>query len=734
MSAQLNLLLQQAVSQFQSGNLSSAERMLSQIIQIDSKNLAALHILGLIKINQNNLKEAIFFLKKAAKINPADASIHYNLAKALDEYGLTQESLLHHQKTTQLNPNNAQAWLNYAKSCFDLGRYQDALAYYDYALNLNPNNYEAWSNKAFVLYTLERFTDAYTASEKALSLNLNYFEAFNNKGISLHALGRYEEALSEYNKALSIRPNYCEALINKGITFHSLGYYADALLSYDAALNFNQDSFQAWLNKGLLFFSQNNYDVALSCYDKALTINPNYYEAINNKGLVLKHNKRYIESLHYFDHAIKLHPDRYDSQSNRASVLFDLKEYQLALIQCNKALNLKPNFYEPYNNRGLILIGLGQHDEAIKNFDIALGLEPNNHEVWNNRGFALHQLNRNTEAIESYNYAISFKPDYYDALWNKSLALLIEGNFEEGLPLYEYRWKSEKILNRIGGIRKFDEPLWLGQSPLKNKIIFIYGEQGLGDFIQFSRYVSLLIDQGANVILEVPKILIKLLENLENLCQIICEGDDLPSFDYHCPIMSLPLAFKTTLKSIPHKSNYLNLDIDHRMYMYWQDKLRFCKKPLVGLAWSGNIGHQNDQNRSIPLKDILNYLPHQFDYTCIQKDIRPSDQFILDSNPQIFNFANDFHDFTDTASLINCLDLIITVDTSVAHLSGALGVKTFLLLPHAPDWRWLLNREDSPWYTSMKLYRQKEFGNWDEVLKRVTSDLNTLLPNNSSVN
>jgi tetratricopeptide (TPR) repeat protein len=348
----------------------------------------------------------------------------------------------------------------------------------------------------------------------------------------------------------------------------------------------NPDASQAWFNRGLLLFSQENYDEALSCYDKALTINPNYYEAINNKGLVLKHKKRYVESIELFDFAIRIHPNRYDSHSNRANVLYEMKEYQSAIIQCNKALSLKPNFYEPYNNRGLIFIGLGQHNEAIKDFDIALSLDQNNHEVWNNRGFALHLQNRNFEAIDNYNHSISLKPDYYDALWNKSLALLVEGDYEEGLPLYENRFKSKKISTRLGVIKKFNAPLWLGQSSLKNKSIFLYGEQGLGDFIQFCRYVFLLANEGANVILEVPKPLINLLVNLKDICQIICEGDDLPSCDYHCPIMSLPLAFKTTLKSVPHISNYLRIDIDQAKHLSWQSKLKLCNKPLIGLAWS----------------------------------------------------------------------------------------------------------------------------------------------------
>lgn len=726
MIPQLQSMLQQAIQTFESGNLDSADLMLKRILQIDSQNLPALIILGLIKASQENYKESANYLARAARLNPDDASIQYNLAKALSDSGNDKEALEHHKKAVALAPNNPEAWLNYGKSVFNLGRYDDALLYYDRALNLNLNSYEAWINKGLVLHTLERFTESYQAFKRALSINPNHFEALNSLGISLHALGRYDEALSEYDKALSISPDYWNALINKGITLHSLKLFDDALLSYDAALSLNPNLSQAWFNRGLVFFSQNDYDEALSNFEKALSFNPNYYEALNNKGLVLKHKKRYSKALELFELAIKNHPNRYDAHSNLTGLLYEVKEYHLAMIQCNIALSLKPNFYEPYNHRGLIYLGLNQHNEAIKNFDIALGFDPKNHEVWNNRGFTLHQLNRNIEAIDHFNKALSFKPDYHDALWNKSIALLIEGNYEEGLPLYESRWKSENVLMRIGGLRKFNAPLWLGHGSLKNKTIFIYSEQGLGDFIQLCRYIHLLDKEGANIILEVPNALIKLLENLKNICQIICQGDELPFYDYHCPILSLPLAFKTTLKSIPRIPNYLNLDINHQMIQQWDARLGFSKKHRIGLVWSGNISHHNDHNRSIPLKNILNYLPEQLDYVSLQKEIRSSDQSILASNPHIFNFSNDLKDFTDTAALIQCLDLVITVDTSVAHLAGALDIKTLLLLPYAPDWRWLLNREDSPWYPSMKLYRQKEIGNWDTVLNQVAFDLNLL--------
>jgi hypothetical protein len=251
----------------------------------------------------------------------------------------------------------------------------------------------------------------------------------------------------------------------------------------------------------------------------------------------------------------------------------------------------------------------------------------------------------------------------------------------------------------------------------------IYGEQGLGDFIQFCRYVKPVSDLGAKVILETPQALAGLMGNLEGVSELVIEGEELPFFDYQCPLLSLPLAFKTNLDTIPNPSRYINLDNFPNKIMAWKAKLGPKIKPRVGLVWSGNRRHKNDHNRSILLRDILPFLPNQFEYVSLQQEVREVDKLTLDSNPHILNFASYLHDFLDTAALIDNLDLAISVDTSVAHLGGALGKKTLLLLPYVPDWRWLLDRDDSPWYPAMKLYRQTSIGDWNSVLDRVKSDL-----------
>ena len=588
MNPQLQLILQQAIQAFQSGNFVSADLSLRRVLQIDSKNLPALHILGLIKASQSNYREAADYLARAARIHPNDASIQYNLAKALSDSGNDKDALAHHKKAVALAPNNPEAWLSYGKTASNLGRYEDALVWYGNALRLKPDYAEASLNKGATLKELERYEEAIAFAEQALSIHPNLAEAWTNKGVALKALKRFDEAIAHYDKALSLKPDYHEAWTNKGVTLHEL--------------------------------------------------------------------KRY--------------------------------------------------------------------DEAIAHYDKALSLKPDYHEAWTNKGVTLHELKRYDEAIAHYDTALSLKPEYHDASWNKSLCLLLQGDFENGLQLYESRWTSEKV-SEIVGKRFFDGPAWLGAESLQDKTILLYGEQGLGDFIQFCRYVKLVADLGANVILEVPEALAGLMKGLDGISQLVIKGEALPFFDYQCPLLSLPLVFKTNLDTIPNPSRYINLNNYPNKIMEWKAGLGSKLKPRVGLVWSGNPHHKNDHNRSILLRDILPFLPNQFEYVSLQKEVREVDKLTLDSNPHILNFAGHLNDFLDTAALIDNLDLVISVDTSVAHLSAALGKETWVLLSHVPDWRWLLDREDSPWYPSMKLYRQTSIGNWNSVLDRVKSDLSS---------
>jgi len=260
-----------------------------------------------------------------------------------------------------------------------------------------------------------------------------------------------------------------------------------------------------------------------------------------------------------------------------------------------------------------------------------------------------------------------------------------------------------------------------GLEGLAGKPILIHSEQGLGDTIQFARYLPLLADRGARVVFELPASLLGVLQGMSGVSDFVVQGQALPAADFHCPLLSLPLAFKTTLESIPSPAPYLKADA--QKVKQWSERLGPKSRPRIGLVWSGNSQHKNDHNRSILLESLLLQLPERFDWVSLQRDLRDADHRVLERHPGLRHFGAELEDFTDTAALCALMDLVISVDTSVAHLSGALGRPTWILLPHLPDWRWLLDRHDSPWYASATLYRQETAGQWDNVIAQLNTDL-----------
>jgi tetratricopeptide (TPR) repeat protein len=541
----------------------------------------------------------------------------------------------------------------------------------------------------------------------------------------IHSLqGSHQLALAAYDLALNIQPDDAEVLINKGSIYNDIQNYGLALKVLEKAIQIRPDIPEAWSNKGIALSGLNFYRESINDFNEAIRLAPNYHEAWSNKSVPLNKLKRFLEASQACDKALSMKPDYAEAYYNKGNALSGLKRLDESIVNFDKALSLKPSYAEAWMNKGNALSGLKRLDESIVNFDKALSLKPSYAEAWMNKGVTLHELKRFDEAIAHYDKALSLKPDYHEASWNKSLSLLLQGDFENGLPLYESRWDLENG-SEIVGKRFFDKPTWLGIDSLKDKIILLYAEQGLGDSIQFCRYVKLVAGLGSKVILEVPQSLAGLMNGLEGVSQLVIKGEDLPFFDYQCPLLSLPLAFKTNLNTIPNPSRYINLDNHSNKIMEWKERLGLKTKPRVGLVWSGNSYHKNDHNRSLLLQEILPFLTNQYEYISLQKEVREIDKLTLGSNPHILSFNSYLNNFLDTAALIDNLDLVISVDTSMAHLSAALEKKTLVLLPSVPDWRWLLDREDSPWYPSIKLYRQTSVGDWNGVLDKVKFDLNS---------
>jgi len=427
----------------------------------------------------------------------------------------------------------------------------------------------------------------------------------------------------------------------------------------------------------------------------------------------------FAQALPLYDQAIALSPTHAEAHYKRANALRLLSRPHEAIAAYDEAIRHKPDYAYAFCNRGTVQRALGLLDAAAVSFDQAITLAPSDAVAHSNRALLMQDFFRWDEAIASYNSAIAINPEHADAQYNRGLLSLFLGDFATGWPGFEWRWSHAERL-KIGRVRNFSQPLWLGDEPLAGKRLLIHNEQGLGDTIQFSRYATLCAAQGATVILEAQKSLLGVLETLKGPTELIAKDSPLPSFDYHCPIMSLPLAFNTTLDTIPAAPGYLRADAN--LIARWQTLLGEKTRPRVGLVWSGNSNNTIDRQRSIPLADWIPHLPAGIDYYCLQRDIRDADYDALEDS-DIFLFEDELMDFKGTAALCECMDLVLSVDTSLLHLSGALGKRTWLLLAHVPDWRWMRDREDTPWYPSVKLYRQPAPGDWKSVFSRIAADM-----------
>ncbi len=603
-------------------------------------------------------------------------------AVQLHQQGRLNQAEHHYKGILAAQPNHFGAKHLLGVLRYQQGRNQEALDHISAALKLNPNSAAALSNFGLVLAKLGRPADALASYDKALWLKPDYAEALNNRGNALRDLNRPAEALASYDKALALKPDYVDALCNRGIALRELKRPAEALASYD----------------------------------KALAPKPDHAEAHWDRGNALRDLKRPAEALASYDRALALKPDYVQALCNRGDALVDLKRPADALASCDEALAIKPDYVDALNSRGNALRDLNRPADALASYDEALALKPDYVEALCNRGNALVDLKRPADALASYDKALALKPDYAEAYWSQSLCLLLMGHFEQGWRQYEWRWKRGEWI-----ARSYPQPLWLGEEDIAGKRLFIHWEQGLGDTIQFCRYAKQMEARGSKVVMSVQQPLCGLLKQISATIRIVDQNETPTGFDYHCPLLSLPLALGTTLETIPAEPQYLRTDEGLRTA--WSARLPPKTKPRIGVVWCGSTVHKNDHNRSIELEQFLPILSTDADWICLQKDIREKDVAALRQDGRIAFFGDDLRDFSDAAALLDLMDLVVTIDTSVAHLAGAMGKPVWILLPHNPDWRWLLDRHDSPWYPSARLFRQQQIGNWAQVIDQVKSEL-----------
>lgn len=459
---------------------------------------------------------------------------------------------------------------------------------------------------------------------------------------------------------------------------------------------------------------------AETLYRIVLEKQPSHWQALHQLGAIYLARGQLPEALQHIGAAMKSNSASAEVTSNYGVVLRRLKRDDEAIEYFNRALMLKPGYVPALLTRGASLQRLGRREEALANFNRVIEIEPSHAKAHYNRANVLHEFRRFDEALAAYAFAAALSPDDADIHWNESLTRLLRGDFTAGWKKYEWR------LKRPGHVaRNFSQPLWLGEESLSGKTVLVHAEQGFGDTLQFVRYIPLLAKMGARVVLEVQPALKILVASLEGVSALVARGEDLPAFDFHCPIMSLPLAFKTVPATIPANVPYLSAPDDRRQK--WRAKLPKKQKLRVAFAWSGSATHEQDAIRSIPLEKwkSLFALPG-IEWISVQRDLRTGDSKILNAYPGILQLGGELTDFADTAAIVMESDLVISVDTSVAHLAGALDRPAWILLQYSPDFRWLLDRSDSPWYPGAKIFRQPAFGDWDGVIQYVQNELGSL--------
>lgn len=533
--------------------------------------------------------------------------------------------------------------------------------------------------------------------------------------------GQLVEARELFEDIINHFPASADALHMLGVIAYQGEEYQRAVAVIGKAMELNPGNAAYYSDRGLALEQLRQLEAALEHYDKAIAIQPDLAITHLNRGNVLKalgQQDAAVESYHKAAALLEKQRGSSDALHMLGLMAFERKEYAKAVGLIDKAIALNPDNAAYYSDRGLALQRLKYVEQALESYDQALAIRKDIAIIHLNRGNALKELRLLDAAIESYDNAIAVKPDYATAYWNKALEQLTLGDFDQGWKSYEWRWKEGSFPSPR---RNFPWPLWLGDESLGGRTILLHSEQGLGDTIQFCRYVPLVAALGARVVLEVEKPLLALLEQLDGVSAFIAKGLPLPAVDCHAPLLSLPLAFKTTLSTIPGTQKYLAAD--PLKVAEWEDRLGPKSMPRIGLAWSGRAEHQNDHLRSIRLAELIEHLPSGLQYVSLQKEVRLADRDALESHTNIAHFGEALQDFTDTAALIELMDVVISVDTSVAHLCAASGKSTWVLLPFIPDWRWLLDRNDSPWYQSATLYRQENADDWHGVLNRVRDDL-----------
>lgn len=569
-------------------------------------------------------------------------------------------------------------------------------------------------------------TKAQSRAKEAFKLDAESAESLHLMALVDAAAGRADRAIDWASRAIrkDPQPAYLATL---GNALASAGRLDEALRVFDKAIQLKPSDAALWQQMADALIQARRSSEALLCFRRAFELDSGHADAAFKAGHLLHGAGQLAEALAYLNHSLSLLPDNGQALHARALVLNGLGRIEEATADCRRAVQLDPKNADALGNLGALLRAQGHLEEALSFFDRSLKIKPNAGKAIVGRASVLADLGRVEEAMSAYKRATAIASEHSRSVWNLALLQMLTGDFRRGLKGMQARWDVPGLPN---GYPPLPGPKWLGDGEIAGKTILVCADEGLGDAIQLVRYVPLLAGRGARVVLVVQDALWPLFARMEGVSECLpgSSGARLPAFDLHCPLSNLPLIFGTRLETIPAAMSYLPRPSEERVQA-WESRLGPRARSRVGLVWSGNPEHLNDHNRSLPFRMLTGLLDEKASFVSLQKDVRSNDRAELSARTDIFDAAQHLTDFAETAALISCLDLVITVDTSVAHLSAALGKSTWILLPFMPDYRWLLDRDDSPWYPTVRLFRQDERREYGSVIDRMRRDLQSLIGN-----
>jgi tetratricopeptide (TPR) repeat protein len=609
---------------------------------------------------------------------------------------------------------------------YQAGRIAEAGAACGVILNRTPRDFPTLRLLALVRSHQGAFDEAAYFLTAALGIGAPDAEAemaaLNELATAELARQQHDSAIECFWRVLAIRPGDAATMYNLGNTLYAAGRFDEAIEIYRQGLDLHPDYAEMHNNFGNALRASGRPEDAADSYRRAIALRPDLTPAHNNLGKTLCLLERAEEAMDCHRRALALAPDDADTLVDLANALHILKRSAEAADIYRQALRVRPGDQAARIGLGLALTACYRYEEAIGPLMDALAIEPFNGNARITLGTALLGMNRPADALEHYRAARAAMPDSPELPYNEGVALLAMGEWQEGWERFEVRFSIPRLSPLPQLVERF--PIWRGEAEIAGKTILLQAEQGLGDTLQFVRYAPLVADLGASVVLRVQPQLHRLMADMPGMATIISSHDEVPEVDLMCPLMSLPRAFGTCVDSIPANVPYLRAPWDHAVL--WQALVGGRTRPRIGIAWSGR---QHLPYRSMPLAGLEPLLRRQdLEFHCLQQQLLEPDRAWLDANPLVIDHSAQLKNFADTAALIAQMDLVVTIDTAVAHLAGAMAQPTWIMLPFAADFRWLLGRDDCPWYPTARLFRQTRNLIWDNVVADVAQALERKFP------